>query len=106
MLFGGSVGARAYGSTMAVQVEAHIRQRTPEVPDGTLGETRSVTVDAASFDDAKQQVLDQLPGADWIVLSWRVSRWSLSSGPGLRWFGQKLPGGRRGRTVGGRREDL
>ncbi len=68
-----TVGAQTYGATVAVQVEAYIRQRLPETPDGSLGETRSITVEAASFDDAKQQVLAQLPGADWIVLSWRVT---------------------------------
>lgn len=64
---------QAYGSAMVVHVEAHVRPRNSSTPDEPHQEDRYVDVEAESFDDAKRQVLTQLPETDWIVLSWRVS---------------------------------
>lgn len=66
--------AAAYGSAMVVHVEAHVRLRSTEPSDKPQPvEDRYVNVEAESFEDAKRQVLAQLPGEDWIVLSWRVT---------------------------------
>ena len=48
-----------------------LRQRGTDTPDGPPRESRLILVDAKSFDDAKRQVHNQMPGPDWIVLSWR-----------------------------------
>ncbi|HEY5784817.1 MAG TPA: hypothetical protein VIT65_08565 [Microlunatus sp.] len=58
---------------MAVQVEAHIRQRGTGARDEPERESRTIAVDADSFEDAKRKVVAQLPGDDWLVASWRVS---------------------------------
>ena len=58
---------------MAVRVEAHIRQRGTGARDELEPESRTIVVDADSFEDAKRKVVAQLPGDDWLVASWRVS---------------------------------
>lgn len=58
---------------MAVQVEAHIRQRGTGSRDEPDRESRTITVDADSFEDAKRKVVAQLPDEGWFVASWRVS---------------------------------
>lgn len=57
---------------MAVQVEAHIRQRGTGARNDHERESRIIAVDADSFEEAKHKVLAQLPGDDWMVASWRV----------------------------------
>jgi len=58
---------------MTVRVEAHIRQRGTSAPAEPERESRTIVVDADSFEDAKRKVVAQLPGYDWLVASWRVS---------------------------------
>lgn len=60
-------------SGMTVRVEAHIRQRGTGERDEPARESRTIAVDADSFEDAKRLVVEQLPGDDWLVASWLVS---------------------------------
>jgi hypothetical protein len=58
---------------MAVQVTAHVQQRGTGRPDASERECRTVEVNAASFDDGKRLVREQLPDG-WVVASWTVDR--------------------------------
>jgi hypothetical protein len=58
---------------MAVQVTAHLQQRGTGRPDSDERASRTVEVNAASFDDGKRLVQEQLP-ENWVVASWRVDR--------------------------------
>lgn len=58
---------------MAVLMTAHLQQRGTGSRDQAERESRTVEVNAASFDDGKRLVQEQLPDG-WVVASWRVDR--------------------------------
>ena len=58
---------------MAVHLTAHLQQRGTGRPDGSERGSRTVEVNAASFDDGKRLVQQQLPDG-WVVASWTVDR--------------------------------
>ena len=58
---------------MAVLVTAHLQQRGTGSRDEAERASRTVEVNAASFDDGKRLVQEQLPDG-WVVASWRVDR--------------------------------
>jgi hypothetical protein len=58
---------------VAVHMTAHLQQRGIGSRDDAEPASRTVEVNAASFDDGKRLVREQLP-AGWLVASWRVDR--------------------------------
>ena len=58
---------------MGVHLTAHLQQRGTGSREEAERASRTVEVSAATFDDGKQLVEEQLP-EDWVVASWRVDR--------------------------------
>ncbi|HEY5849121.1 MAG TPA: hypothetical protein VIT42_20250 [Microlunatus sp.] len=58
---------------MAVLVTGYLRQRGTGSRDEAERASRTVEVNAASFDDGERLVQEQLPDG-WVVASWRVDR--------------------------------
>lgn len=68
---------RTIYNEVMLRLTAHIRQQGPAgaaavEPVESVGRERYIEVSAATYDAAKQEVLDQVP-AGWIVASFRVS---------------------------------
>lgn len=63
----------AYDPGMDVHLTAHLQQRGTGSREETERASRTVEVSAATFDDGKHLVREQLPDG-WIVASWRVDR--------------------------------
>ena len=58
---------------MGVHLTAHLQQRGTGSREEAERASRTVEVSAATFDDGKRLVQEQLPEG-WVVASWRVDR--------------------------------
>ena len=58
---------------MGVHLTAHLQQRGTGSREEAERASRTVEVSAATFDDGKRLVQEQLPDG-WVVASWRVDR--------------------------------
>lgn len=58
---------------MGVHLTAHLKQRGTGSREESERASRTVEVSAATFDDGKRLVQEQLPDG-WVVASWRVDR--------------------------------
>ena len=76
---------------MAVHVTAHLQQRGTGSRDEAERASRTVEVNAASFDDGKRLVQEQLPDG-WVVASWTSRPADALVGAG-RWVCAGVNGG-------------
>lgn len=58
---------------MSVHLTAHLQQRGTGNREEAERTSQTVEVSAATFDDGKRLVQEQLPDG-WVVASWRVDR--------------------------------